>query len=91
MPLAEQGCDLLLRAFHTRGADDLDIDGAQVFVSGDALHGGGVGDNDAVVLILAAHSRALTFEQADDDEGNVCHSHGFADGVERSEEFMRGF
>ena len=89
MPLAEQAGDLLLRDFHPVGADDLDIDGAQVFVAGDAFHGGGVGDDDAVVLVLAAHARALAFEQADDDEGDVFDSHGLADGIERPEELMR--
>ena len=53
------------------GAGDLHVDRAQVFVAGDALHRGGVGDDDAVVLVLAAHAGALAFEQADDDEGDV--------------------
>jgi hypothetical protein len=64
---------------------------AQIFVAGEALHGGGVGNDDAVVLVLAAHARALAFEQADDDERDVAHPHGLADGIERAKKFIRGF
>ena len=91
MALAQQAGDLLLGDFHAVGAGDLDVDGAQVFVAGDALHGGGVGNDDAVVLVLAAHARALAFEQADDDEGNVVDAHGLADGIERAEKFIARF
>ena len=66
------------------------VDRAQVFVAGDAFHGGGVGNDDAVVLVLSAHARALAFEQADDDEGNVFDAHALADGIERAEQFVRG-
>jgi len=44
MALAQQAGDLLLGNFHPVRAPNLDIDGAQVFVAGDAFHGGGVRD-----------------------------------------------
>ena len=43
--LAEQAGDLLLRHVHAVGAGDLNVDGAQIFVAGDAFHRGSVGDD----------------------------------------------
>jgi len=54
--------------FHPIRTDNLNVDRAQVFVPGDALHGGGVGNDDAVVLVCPPMLR-LAFELADDDEG----------------------
>ncbi len=63
------------------GAGGLHVDGAEHRDAGKALHAGGVGHDDDVVLIGAEHGSALGFEDAEDFDGHIADADGLADGV----------
>lgn len=86
--LAEEGGDLAAGEVHGVAVDDLEIDDHGVGAAGDFLKGGGVGDEDEVVLDRAHEGHALGGEHADNAEGEAAHADGFADGVGVLKEFF---
>src|SRR3569623_53817 len=87
MTLTQQAGDLLLGDLHPLLATYLDIHHAQELVAREPLHGRGVGNDEAVILIIAPHAGTLAGEQANDEEGHVFHTHRLPYGIERAEEF----
>src|SRR5688500_6069173 len=64
----------------------MDEEAAEGGGAGKALHGAGVGNEDDVVLIVAAHGHAFGGEQADDGERGAFDADDFADGIAIAEE-----
>jgi len=80
VPLPQQIRDLRLRGVHAAGAGNLQIHGFQIFVAGEPFHRRGVGHDQDVVLVVAAHAGALARQHADDDQRNGFHAHHAAEG-----------
>src|SRR3990172_8057271 len=93
MALAQEVADLLLGLLHITALLDLDRDrpdgaGVGLAHSQNLLLGGGEGDQDRIVLVLAPRVLALPVEDADDGEGDLADPDDLAERIGIGEEVL---
>ncbi len=74
MPLAQKGDDLLLHSGFHVGIGGLGHVGANLGIAREPFHGGRIGDNEDIVLILTKEIEPFRLEQADDFEWDILHA-----------------